>query len=164
MKKQSVFLMLFLMFAMFKLHAQNKTLNGQVKTITGSSLSGVSVRIIGGTTNAITDEAGNFSISASPGDSLEFSFVGFDSKHIVVGNENNITVTLNEKTNSQLGEVVVTALGIKRSERSLTYATQQINGSEVSKNKTDNFVNTLSGKVAGLTITPALQESEVLLK
>jgi TonB-linked SusC/RagA family outer membrane protein len=131
---------------------QVSPVHGVVKSPAGELLPGVSIQIKGTSKGTITDEKGNFSINANPGDVLVISMVGYESKQVTVGNDKNITVSLAPQ-DSQLGAVVVTALGIKRSEKTITYATQQVDGLEITKAKDPNLVNTLNGKVAGLTIS-----------
>lgn len=131
---------------------QVSPVHGVIKSPAGELLPGVSIQIKGTSKGTITDEKGNFSINANPGDVLIISMVGYESKQVTVGNDKNITVSLAPQ-DSQLGAVVVTALGIKRSEKTITYATQQVDGLEITKAKDPNLVNTLNGKVAGLTIS-----------
>ncbi|MGN6638084.1 MAG: SusC/RagA family TonB-linked outer membrane protein, partial [Mucilaginibacter sp.] len=129
-------------------------ITGTVRDSTGASLPGVSVVIKGTTKGTQSDANGHFSLGANPGDVLVFSYIGYTTKEVTVGNEKNITVTLSSGSN-ELTQVVVTALGIKRSQKSLTYATQQVNGKELNEVKTDNLMNSLNGKVAGLDIAPS---------
>jgi TonB-linked SusC/RagA family outer membrane protein len=127
-------------------------IQGKVTDSKGLPLIGVSIQIKGTTKGTLTNVEGGFSIAANPGDVLIISFIGYESKQITVGNETNIKVSLSVQ-DSQLGAVVVTALGIKRSDKSITYSTQQLDGLELTKAKDPNLVNTLNGKVAGLTIS-----------
>jgi TonB-linked SusC/RagA family outer membrane protein len=127
---------------------------GTVRDSTGTTLIGVSVKIRGTATGTQTDASGKFSIPAKQGDVLVFSYVGYDAKEVTVGAERTINVVLSEN-NRQLTEVVVTAFGVKRSERSLTYANQQVSGDELTKVRTDNFMNSLNGKIAGVNISPS---------
>src|SRR5690606_25791975 len=87
---------------------------------------------------------------------LVFSFVGFDTKEVPIGSSTNLSVTLME-SQKVLEEVVVTALGIERKAKSLTYSTQQLSNDDITsvKDPGGNVMNTLSGKVAGAVITPA---------
>ncbi len=80
-----------------------------------------------------------------------FSYVGFNSQEVAIKNRTTIDVTL-EEVQSQMSEVVVTALGVARKTKSLTYNVQEIKGDEVNRVKDANFVNALAGKVAGATI------------
>jgi TonB-linked SusC/RagA family outer membrane protein len=133
-------------------HAQKKTITGQVTDSAGTPLPNVTVRLKASRSGVSTQETGNFRISASPSDVLIISNVGFQSEEIRVGDKANIMVVLHSKTEA-LNEVVVTALGIRRSKNSLPYATQQISGADVTKTPTTNVLDNLSGKVSGLQVT-----------
>ncbi|MGY3055088.1 TonB-linked SusC/RagA family outer membrane protein [Pedobacter sp. UYEF25] len=129
-------------------------IRGTVKDETGVTLPGVTIVIKGTTGGTQTNALGQYSVNAKTGDILVFSFIGYQSKEVTVGTQNTVGVTLvNDARN--LETVVVTALGIKRSEKSLTYNTQQVSGDELSKVKSPNLMNALNGKVAGLTISPS---------
>jgi TonB-linked SusC/RagA family outer membrane protein len=119
---------------------------------TGQSLAGVSVTIKGSNVGTSTDANGAFNINASTGNTLVFTFVGYESLEAKIGATTHFEISLVPKAN-QLNAVVVTALGIKRSEKSLSYASQQVAGDELTKVKTDNLMNALSGKVAGVSIS-----------
>jgi TonB-linked SusC/RagA family outer membrane protein len=127
---------------------------GKVTNSKGEPLVGVSVIIKGNNNGTSTDGAGNFSIDV-PGDgTLVFSFVGYATMEVAVNNKKVINVTLQE-TNTALNEVVVTALGIERKKASLGYATQEVKGSTLNEARDNNFVNSLSGRVAGVNIISA---------
>lgn len=150
--KFSSILTLLLVLAVQIVFAQERTITGTVVDDDGLPLPGVTVLVKGTNTGTQSDFDGNYSIAASQGDVLVFSFVGMETAEYTVANNNIIDVTL--KTDSaQLDEVVVTALGIEREKKSLGYATQEVEGSEVSDVPTQNFVNSLSGKVAGLKVS-----------
>jgi TonB-linked SusC/RagA family outer membrane protein len=135
--------------------SNQNVITGTVRDDAGSTLPGVSVAIKGTSRGTQSDANGHFSLSVNPGDVLVFSFVGYTTKEVTVtGTEKNFTVTLASSA-TQLNQVVVTALGVKRSQKSLTYATQQIGGKELNEVKTDNLMNSLNGKVAGLDIAPS---------
>ncbi|MHB8208941.1 SusC/RagA family TonB-linked outer membrane protein [Mucilaginibacter sp.] len=142
-------------------------IKGTVKDATGQNLPGVTVTIKGTTTGTQTDVNGQFSISANQGDVLVFSSVGYLKKEVTIVNANSLLIELVTDAKS-LNEVVVTALGVKRSEKSLTYSTQQVAGSQLTNVKTDNLVNALAGKIAGVTISPSASgiggSSKVLLR
>ena len=129
-------------------HAQKKVVTGKVTDSTGAPIPNVTVRLKAGRSGTSTSDSGTFQISANPTDELIFSNVGFEPQEVRVGSRDNFTILL-RRTNQALNEVVVTALGIRRSKNSLPYATQQISGAEVTKTPTTNFVDNLSGKVAG---------------
>ncbi|WP_160712878.1 SusC/RagA family TonB-linked outer membrane protein [Chitinophaga solisilvae] len=130
------------------------TVQGIVTGADNLPLFNVSVQVKGTTRGTLTNEKGAFTIQADSKDMLVFSYLGYDNKEVPVGGNTNISVQLTQ-SNSQLTGVVVTALGIKKSEKAITYAMQQIGGGELVKAKDPNLINTLSGKVAGLSISPS---------
>lgn len=117
----------------------------------GEPLIGVSVVIKGSTNGTITDIDGKYSIQVANGQTLVFSYMGYVSQEVTVGSKTAINITLSESDVS-LDAVVVTALGIKRSEKALSYNVQEIKGDDLTGVKDVNFMNSLSGKVAGVTI------------
>ena len=132
--------------------AQSKTVIGTVTDAAdGSPLSGVNVLVKGTTNGTQTDFDGKYTIQAAAGDVLVFSYIGMKEKTATVGSSNTINVTMVEDA-EQLGEVVVTALGIKRKEKTLTYSQQTVDGDELTKSKDINFVNAISGKAAGVEV------------
>ncbi len=141
-----------LVFGAYPLLAQSKTVTGTVTDATdGSPLPGVNVLVQGTTTGSQTDFDGNYSIEAESGNVLVFSFLGMKTQSVTVGASNTINVSLQEDA-EQLGEVVVTALGIKREEKTLTYAQQTVRADELVKTRDPNFMNSISGKAAGVEI------------
>lgn len=150
-RKLLVFLVV--VFGSFPLLAQNKTVSGVVTdALDGSPLPGVNVLVQGTTTGTQTDFDGNYSIQASEGDVLLFSYLGMKAQSASVGSSNTINISMVEDA-SQLDEVVVTALGVKRQKKSLTYATQQVDTDGIDEARPNqNLVNSLSGKVAGISI------------
>ncbi len=126
-------------------------ITGRVAGADGKPLAGVSVTVKGTSRGTSTNASGEFSIEANKGDVLVFSSVGFQALEVVV-TDTNLPVVLQE-AQGQLNEVVVTALGIQRKAKSLTYATQQLSGGEVSKVRDVNVINGLAGKAAGVQIT-----------
>ncbi|NDV79305.1 TonB-dependent receptor [Dysgonomonas sp. 511] len=128
-----------------------KTVTGKVLDEMGSPLPGATVSVRGTTVGTITDVDGYFSLLAAKGTVLVVSFVGYDSQNVTVSDKNSYDIKLNPNT-KDLEAVVVTALGIKRSEKALSYNVQQVNSDAITTNKDANFINALSGKVAGLNI------------
>jgi TonB-linked SusC/RagA family outer membrane protein len=126
-------------------------ITGAVKDTAGIAMQSVTIVNKTSGKNAVTDAQGAFKIEANKGDILVFSFVGYVKQTITVGTESKLKIVLRE-TVSQLNAVVVTALGIKKSTKSLTYNVQEMNGTEISTVKEASFVNGLAGKVAGVTI------------
>lgn len=134
---------------------QNKRIvKGLVSDEFGEPLIGVSVLVKGTTTGTITDIDGNYSIEI-PNDNavLEFSYIGYQKTALSVAGASSFNVVMKEDA-QVLGEVVVTAMGISREAKTLTYAAQTIKNDEVTRIKETNFINSLQGKSAGLTITP----------
>ena len=99
-----------------------------------------------------TNIDGSFALTGlKTGDIIEISYLGYDTQEIVFNQQSNLTILLHE-TSTEVGEVVVTALGIKRSEKALSYNVQQIKADEITTVKDANFMNSLVGKVAGAQI------------
>jgi TonB-linked SusC/RagA family outer membrane protein len=135
----------------FRSHFQ-ETIKGTVKDEAGVTLPGVSVKVKGSQQATQTNVSGQYAIAAKAGDVLVFSYVGYTVKEVTVAAQGTIDVVLN--SNSQnLETVVVTALGIKKSTKSLTYNVQTLGSKEVNDVKDPSFVNSLTGKVSGLTLT-----------
>ncbi|CAM1347268.1 SusC/RagA family TonB-linked outer membrane protein [Tenacibaculum insulae] len=153
MKKiKSLLFFCFSLMLTYNTFAQEKTITGTVSSkADGESLPGVSVLIKGTTIGVETDFDGNYSLKASATDVLEFSFVGMEKAFVLVGDKSVINVQLSEGT--LLKEVVITALGIKKERKSLTYSAQEVGGDELTKIKQTNPINSLSGKSAGVTIS-----------
>jgi len=133
--------------------AQEKQITGTVTSVTdGAPVPGANV-IVKGTSNGVqTDFDGKYSITTSVGDVLTFSFIGMVTQNIPVGSSNIINVIFDEDS-EMLDEVIVTALGIKKTRKSLTYAAQDVKADELSRVKQTNPINSLAGKVSGLTVT-----------
>ncbi len=152
MKKSLLTTLCFLWLAVMQLYAQNHTVTGKVTAKEdGLPLPGVSVSIKGTTTGTQTDSNGKFSLSVPDGADLSFSFIGYITQSVPVkGPLLNVVLTA---ASQQLGEVVVQgALGLTRTRNQQAYAAQQVSGEEVSKTRSSNFVEGLSGKVSGLEI------------
>lgn len=130
--------------------AQSTNVTGKVVDATGEPMIGVTVKVKGTTNAVVTDLDGNFTIKANSNDVLQYSYIGYVTKDqkITPGTQN---VSMLEDT-KELNEVVVTALGIKREQKALSYNVQQVKGDELSANKDANFINALTGKVAGVNI------------
>jgi TonB-linked SusC/RagA family outer membrane protein len=131
-----------------------QTVSGRVTASEGTPLPGVSVLVKGTTTGLTTDSEGRYSITVEDESSvLIFSFIGFVTQEIVVGNRSTIDVELVEDI-TQLGEVVVTALGIPRETKTLVYATQTVKPSTLTEVRdANNVLNSLQGKIANALIT-----------
>ena len=131
-----------------------ETIKGTVKDTKGEPLAGVSITVKGTNKGTQSDINGNFILQANIGDVLVFSYIGFVKTEVPVTDTKPLSVTLADDSKS-LTEVVVTALGVKRSEKSLVYANQVVSGSELNNVKSDNMMNSLNGKVAGVDISPS---------
>ncbi|RYE21578.1 MAG: SusC/RagA family TonB-linked outer membrane protein, partial [Sphingobacteriales bacterium] len=125
---------------------------GKVTDEGGQAIPGVNVRVKGANTAVSTQADGTYSIAAQATATLTFSYLGYTTQEIAVNSRTRVDVTLSENAN-QLSEVVVTALGIRRSEKSLGYASQQIAGPDLTLTKEQNPLGSLAGKVAGLQVT-----------
>ncbi|GGH07039.1 SusC/RagA family TonB-linked outer membrane protein [Mucilaginibacter phyllosphaerae] len=126
-------------------------ITGIVTDNAGLPLPGATVKVKGGNKTAICNEKGAYNIDAVSGDVLVFTFIGFVPAEITVGTQTEISISLKEIKN-ELGGVVITALGIKKQTRTLSYNVQEVNNTELTKVKDPNFVNALTGKIAGATI------------
>ncbi len=154
MKKTILIFSAFLSFLIIQqVEAQEKTITGTVTSKGENSmpLPGVNVLVKGTAKGVQTDFDGNYTINSSVGEILEFSYLGFTTVSITVGASNTIDVAMEESL-EQLDDVVVTALGIQKSRKSLTYAAQDINADELQRVKQTNPINSLSGKVSGVVI------------
>ncbi|HIW64908.1 MAG TPA: TonB-dependent receptor [Candidatus Alistipes intestinipullorum] len=129
-------------------------ISGQVLDAKGQPIIGASVIVRGTTVGVSTDAEGCFSLEVpAPADSqtLEISYLGYETEAVTVGSRTSFAVTLRESS-SEIEQVVVTALGIKRQEKALSYNVQQIDAADITTVKDANFMNSLAGKVAGVTI------------
>jgi TonB-linked SusC/RagA family outer membrane protein len=131
--------------------AQQKTVTGRVTDEQGGPLSGASVVIRGTTTGVISNDAGNYSIRATPGQVLQFRYLGTTPVERTVGAENVINVQLRRMAQS-LDAVVVTALGQTTAQRSLGTAQQSVQGPEIANTQRESFINALQGRVAGVNV------------
>ena len=131
---------------------QKKTVKGKVTDENGEAIPGVSVLVKGTTVGTITNFDGVYSLDV-PADArtLTFSFVGMKSQDTDIAGKTDINISLVSETIG-VDEVVVTALGIQRDKKTLTYSSQQVSGDEMLKAKDINFMSSLSGKSAGLEI------------
>ncbi len=151
-----LFLSLSLMLVLLPpaVQAQERTITGTILSEDNKTpLSGVTVRVKGTRRIVQTDAAGKFSIKVSPGETLQVSYVGYETSDVRVGDGNTVGISLKTADN-MMGEVIVTALDQKRTPRELGYSVQKVTGAEVAETQRENFLNGLSGRVAGLTVNP----------
>ena len=141
--------------AVTELHANMAVAGPDDQVITGTvedangPMIGATVKVVGATQGTVTDLDGNFRLKCKPGDMLEVSYVGYNP--VQVRARQGMKVMMAEDK-TQLSEVVVTALGIKRERKALGYALSEVKGEELQKAKETNVVNSLAGKVAGLVV------------
>ena len=132
--------------------AQQKKISGTVLSSDDTPLAAATVLLKGQKGGTQTDADGHFSINASPGNTLVISAVGYSSREIKVGNSSTVSITL-QRQEGELGEVVITALGIKKERKALGYSVTDLGSKELMKNKNTNVINSLVGKVPGVNIT-----------
>ena len=128
-----------------------KKIKGQVKDENGETLIGVNIAALGASSGSITDLDGNFTLDIAEKSSFQVSYIGYTTQTVTVTDKNFYEIVLKQDTKT-LDEVVVTALGIKRSEKALSYNVQKVSNSDLTVAKDANFMNSLNGKVAGVNI------------
>lgn len=134
-------------------YSQQRTVTGRVISAEDNlPLPGVSVRVKGSNVGTNTGPNGNYSIQASSGQILVFTFVGTKPEQRTIGNENVINVSLRSDITS-LNEVVVTSLGQTAQKRALGTAQQTVKGADIAQTQRENFVNALQGRIAGVEVT-----------
>ncbi len=139
-----------LLFGILNAAAQTRAITGRVTDQNNEGLPGVTVLVKGTSVGTSTGGDGSFSLSApETATTLVFSYIGFATVERPISE--NVTVAMATDA-KQLGEVVVTALGVERNRNSLAYSATQIDGTDVTKARNPNAINGLSGKVAGLNI------------
>jgi TonB-linked SusC/RagA family outer membrane protein len=148
-----VLLLFCLILCVFKGSAQNRTITGTVTSQDDKSpLPGVNVKVAGTQLGTSTDVNGRFSVGVPPtATTLVFSFIGYNSQEVAINAQNTFAVVL-VPNNRQLGEVIVTALGISREQKSVGYAAQQIKGENLSMTRQQDINTSLAGKVSGVQI------------
>jgi TonB-linked SusC/RagA family outer membrane protein len=130
--------------------AQGVPISGTVYSDDGTPLSGVTVTVVGTTRSTVTSENGKFTINATNGSLLEFNHVSHTSQRVKAAAGMEVRLA---KSSGELGEVVVTAMGIKKERKALGYSVTELSAAELMKNKNTNVVNSLAGKVPGVNIT-----------
>ncbi|MBM3416812.1 MAG: SusC/RagA family TonB-linked outer membrane protein [Bacteroidetes bacterium] len=132
--------------------AQERTVTGTIVSEDNKTpLVGVTVRVKGTKRITQTDANGKFSIKMNPGETLQFSYVGYVTAEAKPGEGETVGISLKTADN-MMGEVVVTAMDIKRNPRELGYSVQKVSGTEIQETQRENFLNSLQGRVAGLTL------------
>ena len=134
---------------------QKNVLKGRVIDATGEPAVGAYVIVVGTGTGTTTEVNGSFTLkNVKPGASIKVSLIGYKSQTVKWDGSSELNFTLEEET-SNLNEVVVTAMGITRKASSLTYSTQMLRSDELMKVQDPNLVNSIEGKISGVTITPS---------
>lgn len=146
-------ILILMLFSASVMQAQNRTVKGTVSDAQGEPIIGANVVIVGGTKGVITDLDGKYSIQVPEnGAVLKFSYIGFKTKSFnVVKGKNLLNVTLEEDA-VMLEQTVVTAMDLRRDEKSLSTAFQKMDVESMTENRDAGFVNMLAGKVAGLQV------------
>lgn len=126
--------------------------SGRVTDGEGNGMPGVNVVVKGTSAGTSTDATGHYSLSVADGATLVFSFIGYGTQEVAVGGRSTVDVTMTEDTR-QLGEVVVTALGVERETKALGYSVTQVQGEAFQEARTNNLGSQLTGRIAGVNAT-----------
>jgi TonB-linked SusC/RagA family outer membrane protein len=165
-KFYAVFLVLFLTLSGSLVVAQKTAIHGKISGSDGTGLPGVNVLVKGTNTGAVSDMNGNYLVSVENNDVLVFSYIGYETQEKEVNNQSVIDIILRE-TRKEIGEVVITALGIEKKESTIGYAIRELKGDALVKARDPNPISGLTGKVAGLSVGPSaemLRKPNVLLR
>ncbi|HEX8038144.1 MAG TPA: SusC/RagA family TonB-linked outer membrane protein [Chryseosolibacter sp.] len=154
MKKRYPIFTLVLFFVMGSFQAfSQRTITGRVTDTGGNAMPGVNVVVKGTSVGTTTDATGTYSLSASDqASTLVFSFIGFVTQEVEIGNRTTVNVTMSEDL-QELGEVVVTALGIERSTKALQSSVTQVSGENLTLARENSTATALEGRVAGVNVT-----------
>jgi len=134
--------------------AQQRVVTGTVRDQEGSPIASASIQVKGTTYGTTSDATGEYRLNADEGSVLVVQVVGYQSKEVTVGAQAKLDVTLEARV-TQLEDVVVTALGLKREERSLGYAVTKVGNEDLTQVPTNNWLSGMSGRVAGLNLSGA---------
>ncbi|PRY88523.1 SusC/RagA family TonB-linked outer membrane protein [Mongoliibacter ruber] len=152
-----VLLMMFVMFLGLTLHqevySQTRVLSGTVLDPYGEPIPGVNILDKQTNTGTTSDMDGRYSITVRENTRLSFSFIGFDTQEIVVGNRSTLDVTLQDDV-SDLAEVVVTSFGMEKDKKALGFSVTQVDGDKFTESRAVNLGNALTGKIAGVNVSP----------
>lgn len=151
MRRTLQLLVLLLLLSRGYSYAQATKISGKITSSTNEALIGVSILVSGTTQGTVSDVDGNYTVSAGDDASLVFSYVGFVSQTVAVKGRSSINIIM-AVDNKQLGEVVVTALGIKKDERKIGYSVTKVGGEALSVARESNVATSLQGRVAGLSV------------
>ena len=145
-----LFTLTFILFV--SVAAFSQTISGTVNDVDQRPVPGVTVQVKGTNRNALTNEEGKFTITASGTDVLILTSVGYVRQEVPVSGSQNLTIIMTPDSRN-LGEVTVTALGISKRSRGLGYSATNVKPEELSQNRTPNPINSLEGKIAGVNVT-----------
>ncbi len=152
MRKKGLLLFSMIVVCCLRVLGQSPSVSGKILDSAGHPIAGASVRIKNSSTGTSTASDGTFSINAKSNATLVISSVGHAEKEVSVSGRPYVEVML-IRNDQGMEEIVVTALGVKREKRNLTFSSQQVKGDELAGSKEPNLVNALAGKVSGVQIT-----------
>ena len=150
--KNKLLLSLLGIMVSFAVLAQGSKITGKVTSLDGTTLPGVTVKIKETSKGTQTDIDGNYTIDATTGNTLIFSFVGMNTQEIKLGKASIVNVTLDTDT-KQLSEIVVTAIGIQRERKAIAYAISNVKAEDLQQRSEPDALRALNGKVPGVSIT-----------
>lgn len=146
--------LLFISFFLLAMGADAQVVTGKVLDNEKSPVEGATVAVKGTSKATTTNAAGSFTINAGNNDILVVTYVGFAPQEVPVNGRNDITIDMLTGDGTNLNEVIVTALGVRKESKKLGYSTTSVNPDDLVKNRTTNMGESLLGRVAGLNITP----------
>lgn len=153
MNKQLLYLKIFILSLLSTLSvAQSVEVKGRVTDDKADLLYGVNVVIKGTQQGTVSNDKGEYRIQIAKGQTLTFSYIGYDTKEVVVGDNTTIDMSLAPQS-SLLSEVVVTALGIQRDKKALGYSVTEVKGSNFTEARVNNLSNALVGRIAGVNVS-----------
>lgn len=150
-KKKLFIFIFFLFFTLFSFAQQRTTVNGKVVTADNVPLAGVTVNVKGSVGGTTTDTDGRFALQAGKGETLVFSFVGYEEKQVAINDEKNVITIPMVSTSSTLGEVVVVGYGAQR-RRDITGAISTVDVSKLKDIPAANVSRLLQGQASGVTV------------
>lgn len=154
LKLKPLKLIALLLFAALQLAAQEVTVSGTIVDAEQKTpLEGVVIKVVGTNIATQTNASGKFTIKVNKGQRLSISSVGYESQTITIRDGGSVNISL-KSTSTELEDVVVVAMDQKRKPRELGYSTQSVKGAEIQETQRENFLNSLQGRIAGLTVNP----------
>lgn len=145
-----------MLFAVTSAYAQDKSISGTVKDESGEAIIGANIKLVGGSTGAITDLDGNFKLNVPAKGTLEISFIGYVTKKVAITAASHYEITLKEDSRA-LDEVVVVGYGTQK-KATLTGAVSAIDNEKLQLTKTQDTKNMLTGKIPGVRVTQNTSE------